>query len=127
MVNSPTTVPSNHTATATPSIIPGRRPSDRSAGLPTWGGRDPADATQASLLRVLYHGVYGVHLTGYRPWAYSTGTGTVSQTRYTYAVPDKGVAPAGDPWDELERLGQQVAAAWKSEKSGVELLHEGRR
>jgi len=127
MVNSLATVLSNHTATATHSIILGGRPSDRSIGLPSWGGRDPADATQSSLLGVLHHVVYEVHLTEYRRLSYSTGTWTVSQIPYTYAVPDKGVAPAGDPWDDLERLSKLVADAWKSEKSGVELLLEERR
>ena len=127
MANSPTTVLSNHTATAKHSVILGGRPSDRSVGLPTWGGRDPADATQCSLLGVLHQVVYKVHLAEYGRLSYSTGTWTVSQTRYTYAVPDKDVAPAGAPWDELERLGRLVADAWKAEKSGVQLLLEERR
>lgn len=127
MGNSSMAVHSNHTVTAKHSIIPGRRSSDRSGGLPASDGRDGAYATQAPLVRVLRDAVYEVRLPDYGELYYSTGTWAVSQTQYTYAVTDKSVAPAVDPWDELERLGNLVAAAWKSEKSGVELLLEERR
>ena len=32
-----------------------------------------------------------------------------------------------DPWDELQRLSDEVSAAWKSDKSALEVLMEDRR
>jgi antitoxin (DNA-binding transcriptional repressor) of toxin-antitoxin stability system len=34
---------------------------------------------------------------------------------------------AGDVWARLERLGEEIARHWKSDKSAVELLSEMRR
>ncbi|HMQ56768.1 MAG TPA: type II toxin-antitoxin system Phd/YefM family antitoxin [Anaerolineae bacterium] len=36
-------------------------------------------------------------------------------------------APAGDPWDELTALGQEIGAGWPSDQSSTEILSNMRR
>lgn len=126
-MNSPALLASNQSASANHSIILSGRPSDRSAALPPYGGREAAHATQATPMRVLDGGLCEVHLTDYRRLSPSTAMWRASRTTLTYPVLDQATTAPGDPWDELDRLGKLVADAWKSEKSGVELLLEERR
>ena len=39
--------------------------------------------------------------------------------------PPKDTRP--DPWEELERLGEEIGRGWTSEKSSVEIISEMRR
>ena len=39
--------------------------------------------------------------------------------------PPKEMRP--DPWEELERLGEEIGRGWTSEKSSVEIISEMRR
>lgn len=110
----------------TPPMIHTGEPSHCSGGLRAYLAYRSEDVAPApSLLSVPTSGRYDEHWTGHRRLSVSAPAWASSETQYVVA--GREVPEAPDPWEEWDRLRDLVSAAWKSEKSAVELVIEGRQ